>query len=211
MCWACDHPDSTRADYLEHVSDVIACCGWAVQGVERYRIHPPWAYTVGLTLAGKPELVATGLPLTQATELLNGVAAPLLHAPAPGLGERAELDTGRVIQIVKVIEPTAHLEIAVELFGPRIRALQVVHADDHGHWPWEIGYRGLRGGQPVLGQPAPVPLIPSPAPALATSRRPADQRTVTRRPSREQRTQRATRRSRRRSARPLSRPPVPPR
>lgn len=20
-----------------------------------------------------------------------------------------------------------------------------------GHWPWDVGYRGVRGGQPVLG------------------------------------------------------------
>lgn len=39
----------------------------------------------------------------------------------------------------------------VELYGPRIRALQVVHADDRGRWPREAGYRGVRGGQPVLG------------------------------------------------------------
>ena len=89
MCWVCDHPGCTRADYLEHVTDVMARCGWAVQGVERYRIHPPWAYTVGLTLAGKPELVVTGLPLTQVTELLNGVAAHLLHAHLPSSANRS--------------------------------------------------------------------------------------------------------------------------
>jgi hypothetical protein len=26
-----------------------------------------------------------------------------------------------------------------------------VHADDRGHWPWGTCYRGVRGGQPVLG------------------------------------------------------------
>jgi hypothetical protein len=26
-----------------------------------------------------------------------------------------------------------------------------VYADDRGHWPWETGFRGGRGGQPVLG------------------------------------------------------------
>jgi Domain of unknown function (DUF4262) len=219
MCWACDHPDSTRADYLERVADVMACCGWAVQGVERDRLHPPWAYTIGLTLAGEPELVVTGLPLTQATELLNGVAAHLLHAPAPKLGEQVELTNGRVIQIIKVTQPSAHLEIAVELFGPRIRALQIVHADDRGHWPWNTGYRGIQGGQPVLGQPVlsqPAPTKPnsSSAPPLASgpagSRHPADQRATTRHPSRRQQSRRATRRARRRSTRPLSRPPTPP-
>jgi hypothetical protein len=43
------------------------------------------------------------------------------------------------------------LYVAVDIFGTKIRALQLVHADDHGHWPWEVGFRGGRGGQPVLG------------------------------------------------------------
>lgn len=53
MCWECDHPGGTRLDYLKHMRDLIACHGWAVQGVERDRVHPPWAYTVGLTPNGR--------------------------------------------------------------------------------------------------------------------------------------------------------------
>ena len=61
---------------------------------------------------------------------------------------------GPLIEIVEVAEPAAHLLIAAEFYGTGIRALQVVHADDRGHWPWEVGYRGVRGGQPVLGMRA---------------------------------------------------------
>ena len=50
-----------------------------------------------------------------------------------------------------VAEPTAHLVTAIELYGPAIKALQVVHADKRGHWPWDAEYRGVQGGQPVLG------------------------------------------------------------
>ena len=151
MCWQCDHPGSTRLDYLEHIRDIIACAGWAVQGVQRDRIRPPWAYTVGLTAAHRPELVVTGLPLARATRLLNGVAAHVLHAAAPRPGEQIPLNDGPVIEIVEVTEPAVHLVIAAELYGPGVRALQLVHADDRGHWPWAVGYRGVRGGQPVLG------------------------------------------------------------
>ena len=45
--------------------------------------------------------------------------------------------------------------LAIELCGPRVRALQLVHADDRGQWPWDRWYRGVRGGQPVLGPRAP--------------------------------------------------------
>jgi Domain of unknown function (DUF4262) len=158
MCWLCDHPDATPYDYLDHLRTLITRFGWSVQGVERDRIHPPWAYTVGLTPRGLPELVATGLPLRRATALLNGVAAHAVHASAPTPGEQVPLVGGPLIEIVKVAEPTAHLLRAVDLYGPSVRALQVVHADDRGHWPWDRRYRGVRGGQPVLGIRAPHPI-----------------------------------------------------
>jgi Domain of unknown function (DUF4262) len=156
MCWECDHPGSTRADYLDHLSGLIAEFGWAVQGVERDRIHPPWAYTVGLTLHGQPELVVTGMPLRRAAELVNEVAGHVMHAEAPQPGDQIEWGGGPFMEIVEVAEPAAHLVMAVEMFGTDLRALQVVHADDRGHWPWDVGYRGVRGGQPVLGVRATV-------------------------------------------------------
>lgn len=155
MCWFCDNPAGTRAEYIDHLRHLIATFGWAVQGVSGDRYHPPWAYTVGLCPRGLPELVVTGMPVSRATALLNDVAAHVVHARAPQPGEQIALRGGPLIEIVKVSEPTAHLVMAAELYGPRIRALQVVHADDRGHWPWEVGYRGVRGGQPVLGVRAP--------------------------------------------------------
>lgn len=152
MCWLCDHPNSTRDDYLSDMRDIITHYGWAIQGVERDRIRPPWAYTVGLTARGKPELAVTGLPVGRAAALLNDVAAHVAHAPVPAPGLRVQLIDGPLIEFVKVSEPSAHLKIAVEIYGPGVRALQVVHADDRGHWPWDRGYRGVRGGQPVLGE-----------------------------------------------------------
>ncbi len=154
MCWACDHPEASASDYLDYMRGVIADFGWAVQGVERDRIHPPWAYTAGLTALGKPELVVTGMPLSRATMLLNDVAAHVAHAAAPAPGEQIPLEGGPLIEIVEVAEPTAHLLLAVDLYGPVVQALQVVHADDRGHWPWDAYYRGVRGGQPVLGSRA---------------------------------------------------------
>jgi hypothetical protein len=156
MCWHCDHPGSTQLDYLDHLRGLITRFGWAVQGVERDRIHPPWAYTVGLTPHRRPELVVTGMPLTRACGLLNDVAAHLVHADAPKPGEQIPLRGGPLVEIVRVTEPAAHLLRAVDFYGTRVRALQLVHADDRGHWPWQVGYRGVRLGQPVLGVREPV-------------------------------------------------------
>jgi hypothetical protein len=156
MCWACDNPGGGWEDYLGHVRSIIAATGWAVQSVERERMRPPWAYTVGMTEAGKPELLVTGLPITRASRLLNDVGCHLLHSDAPAAGEQVRLVGGPLIEIVEVEVPDAHLQVAVALYGEKIRALQVVHADGRGRWPWDVGYLGVRGGQPVLGARARV-------------------------------------------------------
>jgi hypothetical protein len=151
MCWQCDHPDATYSDYLAHVRDSIERYGWAVQTVERSGPHPPWSYTVGLTEFDLPELVVTGMGVTRAPHLLNDVAEHVLHAGRLRHGEQIPLEGGPLIEVVRVTEASAHLLTAVEFYGDGIKALQLVHVDDRGRWPWEVGYRGVRGGQPVLG------------------------------------------------------------
>jgi hypothetical protein len=147
----CDHPNATREDYLDHIGRLIDECGWAVQAVERYRFRPPYAYTIGLTAYRKPELIVTGLPARRSAWLLNDVATHILHAEEPRAGEPIPLVDGPLIQILEVDVPGAHLPLVSGFFDGEFRALQVVHADDRGKWPWEVGYRGVRGGQPVLG------------------------------------------------------------
>jgi len=156
MCWVCDHPGATRLEYLEYLRGLLDEHCWVVVGVQRDRYRPPYSYTIGLTSHGKPEVVVTGLPQQRAADLLNGVAAHLVHADPPAAGERVQLTGGPLIEIVRVTEPSAHLHVATELFGPVLRALQAVYADDRGHWPWDRGFRGGRRGQPVLGRRAAV-------------------------------------------------------
>jgi hypothetical protein len=55
------------------------------------------------------------------------------------------------VEFVELPHPDAHLHTAVQLYGPAIRAVQAVWADDRGRWPSQRGFRGARGGQPVLG------------------------------------------------------------
>ena len=151
MCWMCDHPDATRRDYLTHLRSIVAEVGWAVQIVEGDRIRSPYGYTVGLAALGRPELVVTGMAAYRAAKLLNDVAAHVLHSTVPRPGEQVPLIGGPLIEFAEVERPAVHLPVACEFYGPGIRALQVVYADDRGHWPWDMGYRGGRGGQPVLG------------------------------------------------------------
>ena len=155
MCWQCDHPGSTWDDFIDHVGELIADYGWVVQGVKRERARPPWSYTVGLTALNKPEVVVTGMRADDAADLLNDVAYHLTHADPPRHGEQIPWPGRPLLEVVRVAEPTAHLNVAASIYGPRVQAIQLVHADDRGHWPWDVGWRGMRGGQPVLGARAP--------------------------------------------------------
>ena len=149
MCWMCDHPDATDEDYFDLVREVIDRQGWFIQGVERERWRPGFAYTVGLTGLRLPELLVTGMADRDAADLLNGVAHRMVcHDEHLDAGAQHAWPGPIRAEIVEVAEPTVHLVMAHRLYGPAIRAVQLVRADDRGRWPWEVGFRG---NQPVLG------------------------------------------------------------
>jgi uncharacterized protein DUF4262 len=149
MCWQCDHPGATTEDFLEEVRSTIRRNGWAVQYVEDDRI--PFSYTVGLHEAGLPELLATGLSPELAARMLNAVARYMAREVVPAPGERVRLSDRWVCEVVEVAQPDAHLNFAVALYGPDVRALQLVWADAQGNWPWAAEFNAGRGRQPVLG------------------------------------------------------------
>ncbi|MFI6097039.1 DUF4262 domain-containing protein [Lentzea sp. NPDC051213] len=151
MCWDCDHPASRMEDHLTTLRRCIDARGWAVQAIERDRAHPPWAYTVGLSPRGLPELVVTGMAPLEAGRLLDDAAEHFAHRCLPSPGQRFALAGGPLLEVVAVARPWAHLLVAARLFGERISALQLVHSDLEGRWPWDREYSGVVGGQPVLG------------------------------------------------------------
>jgi Domain of unknown function (DUF4262) len=77
-----------------------------------------------------------------------------VSASRHGGGSPAMTD-GPLVEIVEVTTPRAHLNVAVGFYGKRVRALQLVHGDNRGNWPWDRWYRGVRGGQPILGSREP--------------------------------------------------------
>ena len=56
-----------------------------------------------------------------------------------------------MLDFVQVQHPIAHLKFAYSIYGPDLRALQLVWPDDQGHRPWcaEFSNGGVR--QPVFG------------------------------------------------------------
>ncbi|HEY3877405.1 MAG TPA: DUF4262 domain-containing protein [Trebonia sp.] len=156
MCWQCDHPGATWQDYLAYLRELLEEHCWVVQGVQRQRRRPPYAYTIGLAAHECPELVVTGLPYDRAAVLLNDYAGELLRTDPPVPGEVVALPGGPLAEIVRVTEPSVHLAVAAAVNGPEFTALQLVYADERGRWPWDAGFGGGNGGQPVLGGRAPA-------------------------------------------------------
>lgn len=155
MCWKCERPDATEADYDDFVRGVIDQYGWFIQAVYSDRLHPTLAYTVGLSRFGHAELVVSGLSQRRSADLLNSVATHMVHHDGGSLthGEHVPWRGWPDIEVVELPEPSAHLFTAISIYGMSVRAQQLVYADDRGHWPWDVGFRGR---QRVLGPRAPA-------------------------------------------------------
>ena len=69
--------------------------------------------------------------------------------PAPG--DRILMSEIAVFEAVRVERPDVHMELGTRLFGPKLRAVQLVWTDMRGRWPWDsaFDYYGMK--QPVLG------------------------------------------------------------
>ena len=147
MCWMCDHPGRPVEDYLAEVQAKMLANGWAVQYVTDRR---PFAYTVGLSRCGLPELLLTGAEPVRALRLLNSVARMAMTGDPPTHGMRITPPDGPAVEMVEVNHPEAHLKCAVAILGA-VSALQVVWADERGRWPWAPDFDDGRGSQPVMG------------------------------------------------------------
>lgn len=143
MCWMCDHPEATAEEYLDEVYGIMLMHGWAVQHVECER--RPFAYTVGLTRRGLPELVVTGLSPRRGQRLLNIAARRALVGDLLTPGMQTTLPAGPLVETVQVTHPDAHLYCAIAIFGDKVTALQLVWADRRGRWPWAADFDEGRG------------------------------------------------------------------
>lgn len=155
MCDHCDDDlDETFAEFYERaIRPKIETYGWFIQYVYGDRNAASYAYTIGLTEHGCPELIATGVTPEDAAELLNA-GGELAHRRELLHGQRVTV-AGRRVEVVVLPHPEAHLLFAGDAYGPDLKALQLVCADASGIWPWSRGHRSGAGGQPVLDPRAP--------------------------------------------------------
>ena len=156
MCWQCDNPHRTTDEYLDELRATIRAHRWAVQFVESDQ--RPFAYTVGLSDKGLPELLVTGMRARTAAKLLNVIGHQMVDEGMV-LKPAEHIDYGGkfLLEVVNVEHPDVHLKFAVGVYGSKIRACQLVWADDDGRWPWDRGWGHGRRRQPVLGIRSPLP------------------------------------------------------
>lgn len=141
-----------RADeHLKTLQEMIKQYGWTVQGVFDAEGGPFFSYTVGLTEAGLPELIVSGLGPQQGIVVLNNAAK--VHS-------REELEHGHTSEEIITVEmrvidaPRAEIGMATRLYGETARAVQIVWPDDEGLFPAQDGKMTVQGSeieQPLYG------------------------------------------------------------
>jgi hypothetical protein len=96
---------------MEHLDELIAQRGWALQGIfaaEGDEATAPWVYTVGLSRQDRPEMIMTGLPAQVAGTLLNTVGDMSVGdlPPRPGTCISGVLAEGYKLAVTTVTDPT---------------------------------------------------------------------------------------------------------
>ncbi|WIM97239.1 DUF4262 domain-containing protein [Actinoplanes oblitus] len=152
------------SDFFSEQTEIIQQFGWAVVHVLPSDEDPPgavpFAYTVGLTAGGHPELIIAGLPPDLGHQLLNEVAGRVHEEGARFRHGRRVADL-IVDQEVVVLagSPTAELwpGAALARYGSgRVRLQQLVWPDPEDRFPWQPAYPAEEYRQPLIDAPPAV-------------------------------------------------------
>lgn len=134
--------EKVRNNIREHGVTVIAVGGDTVDG----QPVGSFAYTVGLTEVGHPELMIAGLPFEISQALLNDAATRVRAGEHLSPGQRVDWLL-RSYDVVVTDVVTAEVGVATRLYDRDIVVRQLVWPDKAGHYPWDEDY-----GYPAWGQ-----------------------------------------------------------
>jgi hypothetical protein len=146
-------------DWMRDQQKHIDTTGWSVTHVLPTNDEPasPFAYTVGLTPWGSPELVIAGLHPETAHALLNDLAGRVFDQAARFThGQRIpDLLAGYDAIIVEGPATDAlHPGAAHARYGAaHVRLQQAAWPDRDGHFPWDPRYTLDPQAQPLLARP----------------------------------------------------------
>lgn len=132
---------------------MIAKYGWAVQAVFAGDDSPAFAYTVGLSKKGLPEVIVFGLPQQVAHRFLNDMGRRFTNSGVPALDtDLDDVAEGYPARLVPAPRGEADKYMfATQRRYPDYTALQLVWTDKNRRWPWDFGFeQSLVKQQPVL-------------------------------------------------------------
>lgn len=159
-------------EYWERLCSLVDTHGWAVQGVMSDGVRPGFAYTVGLSASGLPEIFAIGLPHSSALSILNTTAQKLLAGeisttPQTPIPELANLPLAfredNADRVLSSLSRSA-LRWSMENGIASCDVIQLVFPDEQGIFPWEPGCQ-----QHIISLQDPTKLLAAEAPADSTS------------------------------------------
>lgn len=154
-------PSDTARRFLSDVSHRVRTNGWTMICTPFDGLPVLYGYTVGFERTfAHPEAVVVGLPPEIIAYVLSRLAGRLGRGERPPRNEPVDLDLNHpvVLRTIAADISAERLKVAHALQDGRVpvEAVQVVWPDPAGRFPWEAGYRLLRGYQPLLYQvPAP--------------------------------------------------------
>ncbi|MEU5554110.1 DUF4262 domain-containing protein [Micromonospora sp. NPDC047793] len=145
-------------DFLRRQDHIIDTTGWAVTHVLPTHDDPdttaPFAYTVGLTAHGHPELITAGLPPEVAHTLLNDLAQRVYDKAERFTHGQTVSDLIAGYDAIIIDGPPTddlHPGMAIARYGrDQIRLQQLVWPDQQGRFPWDSGYDFDPHVQPLI-------------------------------------------------------------
>ncbi|MCW2602904.1 MAG: hypothetical protein JWN61_1039 [Pseudonocardiales bacterium] len=128
--------------------------GWAVQSVFGRRDQDSFAYTVGLSTLGFPELAIFAAPMQLGAALLNQVADRMVGGESIGPGSimYGSLYGPPHVCAIEMTDTSDLLELH-SIYGGVDGALQIVWPDGDGALPWEDTWSLGGDRQPLYGPP----------------------------------------------------------
>lgn len=150
-------PEPWVEPYHRRVMQIIENHGHAVQFVGAGETESQFAYSVGLTLQRRPEImIVGGFPPEMMQSLINS-AAKSNEAFADRFVSHTVIAKHRVVfrEVTAAVVPEK-ARVAVNLFQ-RVRVLQMFLSDPKGLFPWQPGCERYYGTQACLDYISEVP------------------------------------------------------
>jgi hypothetical protein len=139
----------------QDIADKIAQHGFMVMAVGGSHTEPSFAYTIGLTERGHPELIVFGLSARYAHQIIHNVLVEMAsEVPADGVLVENVANMPLVLRTVLDTEAEKYCVQGAYYYNARLKApryMQLVLPDANGRFPWDDGYAATtRKIQPEL-------------------------------------------------------------